>query len=100
MFLNPLVYSDSQTCIDQAECDRKAAEMLARIVSLAQRHQSDNPFWTQFQQKAEAAKRKEGPAADVLFLLHSNVFYLWDLLEDAEDEEGVELLMQLESDCF
>lgn len=100
MTLNPLVYSDSETCIDQAECDRKAAEMLERIVSLAQQYQPENPFWTQFQQKAEAAKRGEGPAADVLFLLHSNVFYLWDLLDDAEDEQGAELLQSLERDCF
>lgn len=100
MTLNPLVYSDSLTCIDQAECDRKAAEMLERIVTLAGKFQPENPFWTQFQAKAEAAKKGEGPAADVLFLLHSNVFYLWDLLEDAEDDTGVELLQSLERDCF
>lgn len=100
MPLNPLVYSDSETCIDQAECDRKGAEMLERIVSLAQQYQADNPFWVQFQQKAEAAKKGEGPAADVLFLLHSNIFYLWDLLEDAEDDHGVALLHSLEQECF
>ncbi len=95
-----LIYSTSANCIDQAECDAKAAEMLARIVGLAQKHEVDNPFWVQFCAKAEAAKKGEGPAADVLFLLHSNVFYLWDLLEDSDDDEGVELLKALERDCF
>ena len=100
MSLDPRVYSSSAACTDQAECDRKAKQMLERIVKLTQTYQGKNPFWTQFERKAEAAQKGEGPAADPLYILHSNVFYLWELLEEACDGEGVKLLQQLERDCF
>ncbi len=76
------------------ECEPRAAELVARTLSLAGSRDPGNPFWQLFRQKAEA---EQGP--DALFLVHSYIFYMRDLFEQWEDAEGLAMLNQVEQDC-
>ncbi|MDC0611404.1 N(2)-fixation sustaining protein CowN [Vibrio sp.] len=78
----------------------KTEEMLDRVLGLIDNFKQDNKFWQHFKQKAIAMKNGEGPKTDAQFLLHSNVYYLRELFEDCEDDEGLDILEVLERDCF
>jgi len=74
-------------------------EMLNRILSHINKGGA-NAFWLQFKQKAERVKETTGYRMDAQYLLHSNVYYIRDFLEEHNDKEGLDLLDKLESDCF
>ncbi len=77
----------------------KNEEMLQRILFHINKGGA-NAFWLQFKQKAEKAKDKEGHVMDAQYLLHSNVYYIRDFLEQHDDQIGLNLLDELERDCF
>lgn len=85
---------------DRSECDNKADQLLERVLEQISNQQPPNPFWLKFKEKAIAMNEGKGPKTDALYLLHSNVYYLRDLLEESNDEVGIELLDELEYYCF
>lgn len=74
-------------------------EMLNRILSHINKGGA-NVFWLQFKEKAERVKERTEGGMDAQYLLHSNVYYIRDFLEEHNDQEGLDLLDKLESDCF
>ncbi|MGY0617696.1 N(2)-fixation sustaining protein CowN [Vibrio sp. FJH11] len=74
-------------------------EMLDRIISHIDKGGA-NAFWEQFKQKAEQMRASQGHIRDAQYLLHSNVYYIRDFLEAHNDQQGLDLLDKLESDCF
>lgn len=88
---NSSIYSDRD--------GEKNEEMLQRILFHINKGGA-NAFWLQFKQKAEKVKEKEGHVMDAQYLLHSNVYYIRDFLEQHKDEQGLALLDELERDCF
>jgi len=89
-----------QAGFQRLECDARAEAMLDRILDLINRPGNGNPFWSHFEKKVIAMRAGQGPKTDALFLLHSNVYYLRDLLEDCEDQQGLQMLDELEHYCF
>lgn len=88
---------EKSTYLDRDE--EQNTEMLNRI--LFHINKGDvNAFWLQFKEKAERVTEKSGYRADAQYLLHSNVYYIRDFLEEHNDQEGLDLLDKLESDCF
>lgn len=59
-----------------------------------------NALWDRFAARLAAADEGETPVADRLLLLHSHVYYMAELFEDAEDEEALAALAKLEKECF
>ncbi|KFZ37664.1 hypothetical protein HR45_09585 [Shewanella mangrovi] len=87
---------------ENAEGDRMALgdAMLDRVLSHIQNGNQDNALWRHFEKKAQDMRAGLGPVKDPLFLLHSNVYYLRDLLEEADDDEAIEMLDDMERDFF
>ncbi|QSX33886.1 N(2)-fixation sustaining protein CowN [Shewanella avicenniae] len=87
---------------ENAEGDRMALgdAMLDRVLSHIRNGNEANALWRHFEKKAQEMRAGIGPVKDPLFLLHSNVYYLRDLLEDANDYEAIELLDDMERDFF
>ncbi|MDF0533364.1 N(2)-fixation sustaining protein CowN [Shewanella sp. A32] len=74
--------------------------MLSRILAHIEQDQSHNPLWQHFRQKVLDMRAGNGPQTDALFLLHSNVYYLRDLLDEVEDDEAEQQLDAMERDFF
>lgn len=77
----------------------KNDEMLDRILFHIDKGDA-NAFWVQFKEKALQMRAGVGPIADAQYLLHSNVYYIRDFLEEHDDTKGLALLDELERDCF
>lgn len=94
--------TDNRYYSENAEGDRMALgeAMLERVLSHIHNGNQDNALWRHFEKKAQDMRAGIGPVKDPLFLLHSNVYYLRDLLEEAEDEEALDMLDDMERDFF
>lgn len=79
------------------DCEGNSRKLLECVQRHIQAQQKPNVFWKLFQQKIEESEDPQKP--DALRLICSNVYYIEELLEDCEDEEGLELLQQVETDC-
>tara|TARA_R110001583_G_scaffold194797_1_gene367039 strand:+ start:3232 stop:3525 length:294 start_codon:yes stop_codon:yes gene_type:complete len=76
------------------DCQARAEQLVAYICQLSRQKERNNPFWCKFTASAEA---KEG--ADALLLVHTNIFYMRELLEKHPDNQWLRLLDALENDC-
>ncbi|ADU65717.1 hypothetical protein Selin_0982 [Desulfurispirillum indicum S5] len=78
------------------DCDGRAGILMQRIEKLAADPLAASPFWAYF-----LAKRtpRSGPKPDDLFLIHTNINQLYELFEQAEDEESLAMLEWLEEHC-
>lgn len=83
----------------QDKDQEKNDEMLDRILFHISKGGA-NAFWLQFKEKALLMRSGVGPIMDAQYLLHSNVYYIRDFLEEHDDTEGLNLLDELERDCF
>jgi hypothetical protein len=74
-----------------------------RLVAMLRRHIDDpaktNLFWEKFKEKlalAESPDASHGRRLDELFLIHSYINNIYDLLEEHGDREALALLRQIE----
>lgn len=77
---------------------------MARVLAHLDRYIKDpawsNAFWQRFSQRLESATNSETPVADRLLLMHSHVYYMVELFEEADDEQALADLHKLERECF
>ncbi|WP_404417977.1 N(2)-fixation sustaining protein CowN [Marinospirillum sp.] len=78
------------------DCDGKASQLMTRIESLAGQEVHASPFWDYFLAKRHP---KSGPKPDDLFLIHTNINQLYELFEEAGDQDALTLLGWLEENC-
>lgn len=78
------------------DCNDRARKVMERIDRLIVSPERSNAFWDYFCQKRSGLK---GPKSDDLFLIHSSINQVRELFETWEDEEGLRLLDQLETEC-
>lgn len=75
-----------------------------RVLAHLRRHLElpgiDNALWRRFIERLALADQSDTPTTDRLLLLHSHVYYLSELFEDAEDEAAITDLARLERECF
>lgn len=76
-----------------------------RLVAMLRHHIDDpaksNLFWEKFRDKlatAGSADANGGRVLDELFLIHSYINNIRDLLEEHDDQEALALLQQLEAE--
>lgn len=76
---------------------------MARVLGHLRRHiaaAGPNPFWTRFEHRLAAIEAGRGSITDKLLLLHSHVYYMVELFEEAEDARALQDLKTLEEECF
>ena len=78
------------------DCDGQSRRLMLRIQDHASDPDQASPFWDYFLNKRTPPS---GPQPDDLFLIHAHINALYELLEKAEDQEGLELLAWLEENC-
>ena len=78
------------------DCDMKARKVMERIDFHIASPERNNAFWDYFGQKRSGLR---GPKSDDLFLIHSSIHQVRELFETWKDEEGVQMLDQLEVEC-
>ncbi len=82
-------------------CGQRADAVADRALELCAAPDWTNAFWDKFRDKVAAARAADRPKGtpDTLYLVCSHVFYLEDLFDEAEDEEGLSMLKAIEHDC-
>lgn len=77
---------------------------MTRVLGHLRRHigegAAQNPFWVRFEHRLAAIEAGEGAITDKLLLLHSHVYYMVELFEDADDDQALIDLKILEEQCF
>ena len=76
------------------DCDGNARRLMACIEHQLAQPGRGNAFWDYFRQK-----RKSGPQADDLFLVHAHLNAIRELFETWDDREALALLDQIEEEC-
>jgi N(2)-fixation sustaining protein CowN len=59
-----------------------------------------NLLWERFKLRLAKAEADALPINDRLLLLHSHVYYMVELFEEADDAEAMMALEKLERECF
>ncbi len=71
-----------------------------RLLAMLIRHIDDpsktNPFWEKFRQKLGTVDAGGGPGSDALFLVHSYINNFYELFEQYDDQEALQLLRRIE----
>lgn len=81
------------------DCEGNSRRIIERLYSHIDDPAKTNAFWERFKQKLAVADDPTKRQADGLCLLCSNVYYIADLFEEYEDEDGLAMLRQLEDEC-
>lgn len=81
------------------DCRGQALHVVERL----RRHIDDpaktNEFWERFKGRLAQAADPCVTAPDELYLVCSHTYYLYDLFEEYEDEEGLAALKRIEDEC-
>lgn len=88
--------SDRYVSFVGIDCDKKAKKVMECIDRHMAVPERNNAFWDYFSQKRSGLK---GPKYDDLYLIHSSINQVRELFETWQDEEGLQLLNQLEVEC-
>lgn len=81
------------------DCSEKARKTLNVALELTASHDYKNKFWDLFRTKYEGALCSETTDDDLLYLVCSSVYYLEELFEAAQNNDGLELLEDCEFNC-
>jgi N(2)-fixation sustaining protein CowN len=100
MSVSPAAKSDRYVSFRDIDFEGNMSAVLAHL----NRHIGDpaksNALWDRFRARLAEAEAGGNVRADKLLLLHSHVYYMVDLFEEAEDEEALAALRKLEEECF
>jgi hypothetical protein len=94
---------DRYVTFNNIDCYENAALVLDAMNKLFElKPESKNELWVKFMDKIptnyrEVFQKEQGK--DTLYLVCSNVFYISDLFDDWDFEEGIEVLDQVEMEC-
>lgn len=88
--------ADRYVTFSNIDCDGNARRLMDIIVGLKAGPAADNPFLAYFLKKRSPPS---GPAPDDLFLIHSNINQIRDLLDEYAERDAVLLLQQIEEEC-
>ncbi len=81
------------------DCDGNARQIIARLYGHIDDPAKTNAFWERFREKLAVADDPLARQADGLCLLCSSIYYIADLFEEHEDEEGLAMLRRLDDEC-
>ncbi len=81
------------------DCEGNANLVIDRVLMHINDPDKTNAFWERFKGLLSEAKNVGARKADELCLLCGHVYYISDLFEEYDDEEGLELLHKLEVEC-
>jgi len=94
---------DRYVTFNNIDCYENAALVLdAMNVLFEKEPKSKNELWIKFMEKIPKNYRevfKKNNDHDTLYLVCANVFYISDLFDEYDFEEGIEVLDQVELEC-
>ena len=95
---------DRYITFNNIDCYDNAALVLDAMNDLFKlKPQSKDTFWLNFMSKIPENYREEFRKSkkdfDTLYLVCANVFYIYDLFENYDFEDGLEVLEQVELEC-
>lgn len=81
------------------DCDANSLAVIAAIRRHIDQPDRTNAFWERFKDRLASADAVHARTADGLCLLCSHVYYIEELFEEYDDEDGLALLRKLEDEC-
>lgn len=94
---------DRYVTFSNIDCYRNAVDVLDALGKLLkEKPEANNSFWDRFYEHIpenySEIYEKEG-YKDILYYVCSNVFYISDLFEEYDYEEGIEVMDRAELEC-
>ena len=94
---------DRYITFQNIDCYENAALVLDAMIALfEEKPEAKNSLWLNFMDKIPENYREvwsKGEEKDTLYLVCANVFYISDLFEEYDFEQGIEVLDQVELEC-
>ncbi len=91
------------TSFKKIDCYKNASLVISSMNELFEiKPESRNPFWDNFMDKIPDNYHEvfiKGENKDILYLVCSNVFYIFDLFEEYDFEKGIQLMDKCELEC-
>ncbi|MBN2965444.1 N(2)-fixation sustaining protein CowN [Sulfurospirillum sp. T05] len=85
---------------ENIDCFENACCVVDEVLFLLkEKPEATNPFWEKFVKKIPPAYYTRTPDEDVLYLVCANVFYLEELFENHDHEEGLLAMEKAEIEC-
>lgn len=94
---------DRYVSFENIDCYKNAADVLDAMNRLFEIYpKAKNQFWVKFWDNLPdnyyENRQKEG-SKDILYIVCSNVFYIYELFDEYDNDEGIELLELAELEC-
>jgi hypothetical protein len=103
MFDRDKSIEERYTSFKNIDCYKNASLVLDAMNELfAKEPESKNALWDSFMEKIPDNYHEvfeKGDNKDTLYLVCSNVFYIFDLFEEYEFDKGIELMDKCELEC-
>ncbi|CAE10119.1 hypothetical protein WS1017 [Wolinella succinogenes] len=91
---------DRYVTFERIDCFKNAHEVVSNALRVLEANpEMKNPFWEKFCSKIPDSFYSYTPQEDLLYLVCANVFYLEELFDEAEDEEGQAIMSRCEFEC-
>jgi len=94
--------TDRYVTYKNIDCEGNSKTLMAMLRRHIDDPEKTNPFWEQFKLKLEKVGKPQennGRCLDELFLIHTYINNLYEIFEEYEDEEALDLLDRIEREC-
>ncbi|OAN48205.1 nitrogen fixation protein CowN [Paramagnetospirillum marisnigri] len=93
------VPSDRYASFRGIDCEGNARIVIDRILALVEDPANDSVLWQRFRVRLAEAGKLGARLADELCLACSHTYYIEELFEAADDQDGLAALRRLEDEC-
>lgn len=93
------VKSDRYITYNGIDCEGNAKIVVEHVLALIEDPAKSNALWERFKVRLAEAGKVGARKADELCLACSHTYYIEELFEEYDDEEGLEALRRLEDEC-
>ncbi len=81
------------------DCFRNASAVIERVLLHVNGPEKTNIYWEYFVKKIPEGYYSQTPTEDLLYLVCSNTYYIEELFEKFDDQEGLSRLQKCELEC-
>jgi len=91
--------ADRYVSFEGIDCWANACAVVGRVLVHVEGPERTNKYWDYFVTKIPPGYYSGEPTEDLLYLVCSNTYYIEELFEKFDDQEGLALLQRAEYEC-
>ncbi|SHJ90056.1 hypothetical protein SAMN02745165_03488 [Malonomonas rubra DSM 5091] len=94
--------TDRYVTYKNIDCEGNSKRLMEMLRAHIDDPEKSNPFWEKFKEMLDKIGKpadNNGRTIDEIFLIHTYINNLYEIFEEQDDSEALELLDQIEREC-